>query len=103
MKWGFLLCFNVNFRPAWTLCLRSRLTGRSLLTVDIGGGLSTSYTEAAEPEEFAYAYYRKLLNEAVPELFTGKYRIMTEFGRSLTLKAGKTLTRNGIICLKIWQ
>jgi diaminopimelate decarboxylase len=78
-------------------------TGRSLLTVDIGGGLSTSYTEAEEPEEFAYANYRKLLNEAVPELFTGKYRIMTEFGRSLTLKAGKTLTRNGIICLKIWQ
>ena len=28
-----------------------RATGRQIETVDIGGGLSTSYTEPAEPEQ----------------------------------------------------
>ena len=28
-----------------------RVTGRQIETVDIGGGLSTSYTEPAEPEQ----------------------------------------------------
>ena len=115
-----------------------RATGRQIETVDIGGGLSTSYTEPGEPEQFSYAAYRARLDEAVPELFSGKYRevakqdfslisnqgqmakmshssritksyficqehknsnasslyrIITEFGRSLTLKAGKTVSR----------
>ena len=30
--------------------------------VDIGGGLSTSYTEPQEPEEFTYQKYREQLN-----------------------------------------
>jgi len=61
--------------------------------VDIGGGLSTSYTEPQEPEEFTYQKYREQLNIEVPELFTGKYKIVTEFGRSLFLKSGTSLTR----------
>jgi diaminopimelate decarboxylase len=32
--------------------------GRNLKTVDIGGGLSTSYTASVEPEESSYALYR---------------------------------------------
>ena len=114
-----------------------RVTGRQMESVDIGGGLSTSYTEPGEPEQFSYAEYRARLDEALPELFSGKYRvvkrdfyffsisnhennknsritninlhysmslcltksnaisyrIITEFGRSLTLKAGKTVSR----------
>ena len=53
-------------------------TGRKIETVDIGGGLSTSYTEPAEPEKFSYAEYRAHLNEAVPELFTGRYRVVAQ-------------------------
>ncbi len=67
--------------------------GRKLDTVDIGGGLSTSYTSDSEPEDFAYALYRKKLEAAAPDLFSGRYRIITEFGRSLFLKAGTTVTR----------
>ena len=67
--------------------------GRTLETIDIGGGLSTSYTDAFEPTGFEYATYKAQLLDLVPELFTGKYKIITEFGRSLALKAGKTLTR----------
>ena len=34
------------------------LTGRSLVTIDIGGGLSTSYTCPDEPENSSYELYR---------------------------------------------
>ena len=56
-----------------------RVTGRQIETVDIGGGLSTSYTEPGEPEQFTYAAYRARLDEAVPELFSGKYRFNRKF------------------------
>ena len=75
-------------------------TKRNLVAVDIGGGLSTSYKEVEEPEGFTYQLYRKRLEEVVPELFSGKYRVITEFGRSLFLKAGKTLTR--VETIKQW-
>ena len=34
-------------------------------SVDIGGGLSTSYTETSEPEQFQYSLYRKKLETMV--------------------------------------
>lgn len=74
--------------------------GRTLETIDIGGGLSTTYKDDKEPEGFEYAKYKQELQDLVPELFTGKYRIITEFGRSLALKAGKTLSR--IDYIKQW-
>jgi len=75
-------------------------TGRKLTSIDIGGGLSSTYKDSEEPEAFAYRKYRELLEEKTPELFSGKYRIITEFGRSLLLKAGKSLTR--INYIKNW-
>ncbi len=50
-------------------------TGRSLAAIDIGGGLSTSYVDSNEPDDFAYQRYRSMLNEKAPELFSGKYRV----------------------------
>ena len=73
---------------------------RNLVTIDIGGGLSTSYVDVEEPEGFSYQLYRRRLEEVVPQLFSGKYRVITEFGRSLFLKAGKTLTR--VETIKQW-
>ena len=75
-------------------------TNRNLVAIDIGGGLSTSYKDVNEPEEFSYKTYRRNLEEVVPQLFSGKYRVITEFGRSLFLKAGKTLTR--VETIKQW-
>ena len=40
-----------------------------------------------------YSDYRKMLVDAVPDLFSGKYRLVTEFGRSLFAKYGITLTK----------
>jgi diaminopimelate decarboxylase len=33
-------------------------SGRPLTTIDIGGGLSTSFTEPVEPENCSFALYR---------------------------------------------
>ncbi len=68
-------------------------SGRRLEMVDIGGGLSTSYKEEHEPEGFSYTVYREQLQAEVPELFSGRFRVITEFGRSLFLKAGRSITR----------
>ena len=74
-------------------------TGRPIRTVNIGGGLSSSYDSDSEPEEFSFKTYRKKL-ETVPNLFSGKWQVFSEFGRCLTLKAGFTATR--IEAVKSW-
>eukprot|EP00929_Paragymnodinium_shiwhaense_P033491 TRINITY_DN18383_c0_g1_i2.p1 TRINITY_DN18383_c0_g1~~TRINITY_DN18383_c0_g1_i2.p1 ORF type:complete len:332 (+),score=70.17 TRINITY_DN18383_c0_g1_i2:572-1567(+) len=63
----------------------------AIRVVDIGGGLPTSYTE--EFEAFGFSEYRRVLEEAAPELFSGRYQVMTEFGRCVVTKPGITLSR----------
>ena len=60
--------------------------GVKIKIVNIGGGLSSTYSDPEEPEEFSFANYRKALELEIPQLFSGKYKIVTEFGRSLLLK-----------------
>ncbi|MBW8794729.1 MAG: diaminopimelate decarboxylase [Streptomyces sp.] len=60
-------------------------------TLDIGGGLSVNFaSEATEP---THAQYARLLAEAVPGLFDGRYGLVTEFGRSLLARHGTVLAR----------
>ena len=35
-------------------------TGRKLTSIDIGGGLSSTYKDSEEPEAFAYRKYRHI-------------------------------------------
>ncbi|MFE0644067.1 diaminopimelate decarboxylase [Streptomyces sp. NPDC058877] len=60
-------------------------------TVDIGGGLPVDF--ASDEEAPTYAEYARLLADTVPGLFDGRYRLITEFGRSLLAKHGLVLTR----------
>lgn len=64
---------------------------RSVKVVDIGGGLPTSYTE--DQEAYTFASYRSALEATVPEVFSGDYRILTEFGRCVFTKPGLTASR----------
>merc|ERR1712086_845035 len=64
------------------------MRGTPLHTLDIGGGLPTSYTE--DLEAYPFAAYRKALEVAAPQIFSGKYRIITEFGRCVVTKPGIT-------------
>ena len=47
--------------------LEERCPGQ-IKVVDIGGGLSTTYTESEEPEEFGYQKYREQLTEEVGKI-----------------------------------
>lgn len=67
--------------------------GIKIKTVNIGGGLTSSYEHAEDSTEFTFANYRKILESSIPQLFSGRYQVVTEFGRSLLLKAGTTLSK----------
>ncbi|MGW7262086.1 diaminopimelate decarboxylase [Streptomyces sp. NPDC054842] len=71
--------------------INARIGRRQIDTLDIGGGLPVNFgSDATAP---TYAQYARLLAEAVPGLFGGRYGLVTEFGRSLLAKHGTVLTR----------
>ncbi|MFF7470600.1 diaminopimelate decarboxylase [Streptomyces sp. NPDC008092] len=71
--------------------INARVGRRQVDTLDIGGGLSVNFaSEATEP---TFAQYARLLAEAVPGLFDGRYGLVTEFGRSLLARHGTVVAR----------
>ncbi|GAA1915077.1 diaminopimelate decarboxylase [Streptomyces sodiiphilus] len=60
-------------------------------TLDIGGGLPVNF--AGDLVTPTYHEYARLLRSEVPGLFSGRYALTTEFGRSLLAKAGTVLAR----------
>lgn len=66
--------------------------GRQQVTsLDIGGGLPVNF--ASEETDPTFATYARLLRREVPDLFDGRYGLVTEFGRALLAKAGVLLAR----------
>lgn len=67
-------------------------TGGRINTFDLGGGLPADYGEdgfvATDFHQYAAA-----LREACPRLFSGRYRLMTEFGRAVHANAGFAASR----------
>ena len=49
--------------------------------------------DAAEPERITPSRYRAALQAEAPELFDGRYSLVTEFGRSASAKAGYMISR----------
>jgi len=60
-------------------------------TLDIGGGLPVNF--ASDTVSPTFEDYATLLRTAVPQLFDGRVRVITEFGRSVIAKAGFMLAR----------
>ena len=52
--------------------------------INIGGGL---------PADGSYAEYAKALKSLVPELFEGRWKVFTEFGRSVCSRSGRAYSR----------
>ncbi|MFJ3304908.1 diaminopimelate decarboxylase [Streptomyces sp. NPDC086549] len=71
--------------------INTRLGRRQIDTLDIGGGLPVNF--ASDVTTPTYAQYARLLSEAVPGLFDGRYGLVTEFGRSLLAKHGTVVAR----------
>jgi diaminopimelate decarboxylase len=64
---------------------------RQVEVVDIGGGLPVNFdSDDVTP---TFSDYADVLKESVPELFDGRYRVKTEFGRSIFAKNGFIATR----------
>ncbi|GAC16887.1 type III PLP-dependent enzyme domain-containing protein [Aliiglaciecola lipolytica] len=59
--------------------------------LDIGGGLPVNF--ASDDVNPSFQQYADVLKQTVPLLFSGKYRVKTEFGRAITAKNGFILTR----------
>jgi diaminopimelate decarboxylase len=71
--------------------INRHLGRRQIDTIDLGGGLHVNF--ASDTTTPTYAQYARLLAEAVPGLFDGRYGLVTEFGRSLLAKHGTLVAR----------
>ncbi len=69
----------------------NKLVNGRIKTIDIGGGLPVAYTNKDTPPTFAE--YGIALRAAVPQLYDGSYRVITEFGRAIQANCGTTLSR----------
>ncbi|KAF0700271.1 Aste57867_9226 [Aphanomyces stellatus] len=95
-----LLVAGAQRAVAFAKQTNQRLGRRQIKVVDIGGGVPTVYNGLAQ-EAVEYADYAALLQASVPELFTGEFDVVTEFGRSVFAKAGVTLSR--VETVKRWN
>jgi diaminopimelate decarboxylase len=59
--------------------------------IDIGGGLPVNFED--DEVRPGFAEYAGVLRREVPELFTGGFRVKTEFGRSIFAKNGFIVAR----------
>ncbi|MEU1849477.1 diaminopimelate decarboxylase [Streptomyces sp. NPDC019990] len=65
-----------------------RLGRRQVTGIDIGGGLPVNFaTDEVSP---GFDEYVRHLREHAPALFSGRYEVITEFGRSILAKNGLT-------------
>ncbi|MFD8273755.1 type III PLP-dependent enzyme domain-containing protein [Streptomyces flaveolus] len=71
--------------------INERAGRRQVDTLDIGGGLPVNFS--SDETAPTYAAYARVLREAVPGLFDGRYGLVTEFGRSLLAKHGTVVAR----------
>ncbi|MFJ3750137.1 type III PLP-dependent enzyme domain-containing protein [Streptomyces rubiginosohelvolus] len=66
--------------------INATLGARQITSLDIGGGLPVNFAD--ETVRPSYADYVAALTAAAPGLFSGRYALVTEFGRSLVAKNG---------------
>ena len=73
------------------LQINAEAGNRQVRVIDIGGGLAVNFDSAEVKPTFAD--YARILRDEVPELFTGDFRVKTEFGRSVIAKNGFIASR----------
>merc|ERR1712137_296776 len=71
------------------LRINKELGERKIKVIDIGGGLPVNF--ASDQILPTFEQYAKALKRTIPELFTGEFEVITEFGRTIIAKAGFTL------------
>lgn len=69
----------------------NKMTGGQIKYIDIGGGLPVKYKDT--DTEYTMEDYSSRLKIEIPELFSGGYTIVTEFGRYIHANAGLAVSR----------
>jgi len=71
--------------------INAAIGNQQIQVIDIGGGLPVNFdSDEIKP---GFADYATALQQHVPELFSGKYTVKTEFGRSIFAKSGFITSR----------
>ncbi len=65
--------------------------GKRIGTIDMGGGLPVDFS--SDQNTPAFTDYAEVLRASAPQLFTGEYHVITEFGRAVIAKCAFTLAR----------
>ncbi|CAK9030732.1 Diaminopimelate decarboxylase (DAP decarboxylase) (DAPDC) [Durusdinium trenchii] len=75
--------------------LNGSLGRRQISVLDIGGGLPANYASDRMDEGPVpnFSQYAKHLKEQIPELFSGEFQVITEFGQALFAKMGFLASR----------
>jgi diaminopimelate decarboxylase len=75
--------------------INKALGRRQIKNIDIGGGLSVNFDDERDETDVAITFnqYADMLRKSCPALFTGEYRVFTEFGRRINAKPGFIVSR----------
>ncbi|OQR80626.1 diaminopimelate decarboxylase [Thraustotheca clavata] len=108
-----LLVAGAKRAVEFALLVNKRIERNQVCVIDIGGGVPTIYN-GLKMEAVTYKSYASLLQSRVPgkikiravpqkhlELFSGEFKVITEFGRSIFAKPGITLSR--VEAVKDWN
>ncbi len=71
--------------------LTKQSLNRRIDVFDMGGGLAVSYHENIKP--ISMNEYKNLLQRKFPNLFTSKYKLITEFGRYIHANSGWAVSK----------
>lgn len=81
----------LRFALEMNVILKSRTSNQKIEIFDIGGGLPVSYHHEKQP--ISIEEYYSTLKKNLPELFSGEFRVITEFGRYIHANAGWVATK----------
>jgi len=86
-----LMCTGIAATVNLAEDINQMLGRKQVDIIDIGGGLTVNFNnDEVKP---SFDCYAQKLKQKVPQVFSGEYQIITEFGRSLLTKHGFTISR----------
>ncbi|POM76663.1 Diaminopimelate decarboxylase [Phytophthora palmivora] len=95
-----LLVAGAKKAVAFAVEVNNHVGHKQVCVLDIGGGMPTVY-DGGEREAYDFKEYADAVRQQVPELFTSGFSsIITEFGRSVFVKPGVTVSK--VEAIKDW-
>jgi diaminopimelate decarboxylase len=87
-----VLCAGIRVLVDFAIAVNEQAGKQQITCLDIGGGMPANYWsdgwENQEKNVPTYKEYSDALRKEVPELFSGDYKVVTEFGQSVFAKTG---------------